>query len=359
MKRALELAAQGLGITNPNPTVGCVLVNPDGQIIGQGHTQAAGGAHAEIMALRDAASHGMTTAHATAYVTLEPCSHFGRTAPCCDALITAGIKKVVASTMDPNPRVAGTGFEKLRIAGIEVVMGYGAEQSQELNIGFFSRMIRNKPWVRMKIAMSLDGKMGLKNGESQWITSETSRLHGQRWRARSCAIMTGVGTILADDPWLNIRNIKQERQPDLVIIDSHLRTPANAKVLDTERRTYIYTAAPSSAFSHKNSHIISTQSMTEKSTVVNLKNVLDDLCKKDINEIHLEAGPTLNGAFLQENLVDEFLIYIAPKIIGPGLEVASMPALQHLRDAKLLQIETLEKIDGDIFLRAKNNSYKQ
>jgi diaminohydroxyphosphoribosylaminopyrimidine deaminase/5-amino-6-(5-phosphoribosylamino)uracil reductase len=196
MPRALSLAAQGLRLTSPNPRVGCVIVGTAGQILGQGHTQRAGGAHAEIMALRDAAERGLSVQGATVYVTLEPCAHQGRTGPCCDALIAAGVGKVVASLEDPNPKVAGQGFARLRAAGIAVEVGPGAAESRELNIGFFSRMIRKTPWVRLKVAASLDGQTALENGASQWITSEPARVDGHAWRARACAVLTGIGTVL-------------------------------------------------------------------------------------------------------------------------------------------------------------------
>ena len=189
-------AYQSLYLTSPNPRVGCVLVDAAGRTIGQGHTQQAGGPHAEVMALRDAAAQGHSTVGATAYVTLEPCSHHGRTGPCCDALIKAGVRKVVASIADPNPLVAGQGFERLRAAGVEVEIGPGAAESRELNIGFFSRMLRKTPWVRMKVAASLDGKTALDDGTSQWITSEQARTDGHAWRARACAVLTGMGTVL-------------------------------------------------------------------------------------------------------------------------------------------------------------------
>ncbi|MDO8261671.1 MAG: bifunctional diaminohydroxyphosphoribosylaminopyrimidine deaminase/5-amino-6-(5-phosphoribosylamino)uracil reductase RibD, partial [Gallionella sp.] len=215
---AVTLARQSIGLSNPNPRVGCVLSSDCGRVIGRGFTQQIGGPHAEIMALRDAAEHGHTVAGATAYVTLEPCSHHGRTGPCCDALIAAGIKKVVASIADPNPRVSGQGFERLRAAGIEVIVGPGAAESRELNIGFFSRMIRKTPWVRMKIAASLDGKTALDNGASQWITSEAARTDGHAWRARACAVLTGIGTVLADNPRLDVRLVDTPRQPHLVVV---------------------------------------------------------------------------------------------------------------------------------------------
>lgn len=232
MHKALEQAAQALFISNPNPRVGCVLVAPNGQVIGQGFTQQAGGPHAEVMALRDAAAQGHDTRGATAYVTLEPCSHTGRTGPCCHALIDAGIAQVVGAITDPNPQVAGQGFAKLRAAGVAVEIDDAAGvASRELNIGFFSRMVRGTPWVRMKAATSLDGVTALHNGRSQWITGPDARADGHAWRARACAILTGIGTVLEDNPRLNVREVATPRQPKLVVIDSHLDMPLDAHVL--------------------------------------------------------------------------------------------------------------------------------
>src|SRR5450830_837033 len=245
--QALTLATQSLTLTSPNPRVGAILAKTDGTVLGRGHTQAAGGAHAEIMALRDAQARNHSVVGATAYVTLEPCSHRGRTGPCCDALIAAGIKKVIASIADPNPLVAGQGFARLRAAGIEVSVGPGAEESRELNIGFFSRMIRRTPWVRMKIAASLDGKTALNNGASQWITSSAARTDGHAWRARACAVLTGIGTVLADNPRLDVRLVDTPRQPHLVVVDSRLEMPLDAHLFIAGRALFIYAAVPNDA----------------------------------------------------------------------------------------------------------------
>ncbi|RYF47914.1 MAG: bifunctional diaminohydroxyphosphoribosylaminopyrimidine deaminase/5-amino-6-(5-phosphoribosylamino)uracil reductase RibD, partial [Comamonadaceae bacterium] len=230
ISQALALATRACGRTEPNPRVGCVIMSPDGRLLGQGHTQQAGRHHAEVMALSDAAARSYSVLGATAYVTLEPCSHHGRTGPCCDALIAAGIKKVVASIADPNPLVSGQGFARLRAAGVEVEVGPGAAESRELNIGFFSRMIRKTPWVRLKVAASLDGKTGLHNGVSQWITSEAARTDGHAWRARAGAVLTGVGTVLEDNPRLDVRLVETPRQPHLVVVDSQLQTPPDAHI---------------------------------------------------------------------------------------------------------------------------------
>jgi diaminohydroxyphosphoribosylaminopyrimidine deaminase/5-amino-6-(5-phosphoribosylamino)uracil reductase len=245
--RALQLARSALGTTSPNPSVGCVLTGAAGQTLGEGHTQRAGGPHAEIIALRDAAAKGHDVRGATAWVTLEPCSHHGRTGPCCDALVAAGIRRVVASLADPNPLVAGQGFGRLRAAGIEVEVGAGADEARELNIGFFSRMERQLPWVRLKAAASLDGRTALDNGQSQWITSKAARVDGHAWRARACAILTGVGTVLQDNPRLDVRHVQTPRQPRLVIVDSQLNTPPDAELFSPSREVWIYTACPDAA----------------------------------------------------------------------------------------------------------------
>ena len=243
MAKALEQARSAMYRTSPNPRVGCVLVNPQGQVIGEGATQKAGGPHAEVMALRDAARRGHSVKGATAYVTLEPCAHTGRTGPCCVALSDAGVARVVVALLDPNPRVAGQGVAHLRAHGIAVEVGQGAAQARELNLGFLSRMVRGQPWVRMKAATSLDGVAALANGASQWITSPEARSDGHAWRARACAVLTGVGTVLADDPLLNVRGMATKRQPHLVILDSHLRTPPAARLFGVPgRQVWIYTA---------------------------------------------------------------------------------------------------------------------
>lgn len=251
LQGALRLAEKASTLSNPNPRVGCWITTADGTLVGQGHTQQAGGPHAEVMALRDAASKGHSVAGATAYVTLEPCSHHGRTPPCCDALVAAGVKQVVVSTLDPNPLVAGRGVQRLRDAGIAVgvlpVDSQEALDARELNIGFFSRMLRKTPWVRMKMAASLDGTSALNNGTSQWITGPDARADGHAWRASACAVLTGIGTVLEDDPMLDVRETATTRQPHLVIVDSRLETPLQARLLTPpaqglKRQVWIYCA---------------------------------------------------------------------------------------------------------------------
>lgn len=352
---ALGLAAQALFLSNPNPRVGCVLVGPDGVEIGRGFTQQAGGPHAEVMALRDAAARGLSTRNATAYVTLEPCSHHGRTGPCCDALIQAGVSKVVASLTDPNPLVAGHGFERLRAAGVEVVVGPGAQASRELNIGFFSRMVRGSPWVRMKAAASLDGTTALSNGASQWITSPAARADGHAWRARACAVLTGIGTLLDDNPRLDVREVPTPRQPHVVIVDSRLQTPLDARIFIAGRACYIYTAAPSdphkeAALQERGATVVHLPDSRGK---VDLQAMLQDLGRRGINELHVEAGHKLNGSLVREGLVDELLLYLAPRLLGPGHGMADFGPLTALADGLALEFLSTDSIGPDLRIVAR------
>lgn len=357
---ALGLASQALLITPPNPRVGCVLTSPAGNILGQGHTQQTGGPHAEIMALRDAAARGHSVRGATAYVTLEPCSHHGRTGPCCDALIAAGIRKVVASIADPNPLVSGQGFARLRAAGIEVEVGPGAHESRELNIGFFSRMVRKTPWVRMKIATSLDGKSALNNGTSQWITSDAARADGHAWRARACAVLTGIGTVLADNPRLDARLIETPRQPHLVIVDSRLDTPLDAHLFIADRALYIYCAtqndAKKAALEARGATVVRLPGMNpdgSPSDQVDLLAMLRDLALREVNEVHVEAGERLNGALLAAGLVDELLVYLGPKLIGQGRGMADFGPLTDLAHAVSLTFKSAETLGPDLRIVAR------
>ena len=342
MHRALALAQQGLWLTSPNPRVGCVITGPGGQILGEGHTQRAGGPHAEIMALRDAAARGHAVQGATVWVTLEPCAHHGRTGPCCDALVAAGIGRVVAAMTDPNPRVAGQGLARLQAAGVQTEVGLLADEARELNIGFFSRMERGRPWVRLKVAASLDGQTALANGTSQWITGPAAREDGHAWRARACAVLTGIGTVLEDDPQLNVRGLSVPRQPHLVVVDSRLELPLNARLLDTRgegeqaRRIRVYTATPE-ASAHRAALLARGAEVVDcpgPGGKVDLAALLQDLGQQEINELHIEAGYKLNGSWLREGLVDELLVYLAPTLLGPGQGLANLPALQSLQDAQ-------------------------
>ncbi len=351
---AVEVAGKAQGLSSPNPAVGCVLISTEGVLLGQGHTQRAGGPHAEIMALRDAAARGHSVAGATAWVTLEPCSHHGRTGPCCDALIAAGIKKVVASIADPNPRVAGQGFERLRAAGIKVEVGPGAAESRELNIGFFSRMIRETPWVRMKVAASLDGKTALDNGASQWITSDAARADGHAWRARSCAVLTGIGTVLEDNPRLDVRLPDTPRQPHLVVVDSRLETPLDARLFTPGRVIYIYAAVPNpekkAALEARGATVIHQPGVNGK---VDLAAMLRDLAQREVNEVHVEAGHKLNGSLLREGLVDEFVVYLAPKWIGQGAGMASFGPITELSQAVELDFLSTDRLGPDLRIVAR------
>lgn len=354
MATAIDLATQGLRLTSPNPRVGCVIVAPDGRVLGQGHTQRAGGPHAEIMAMRDASALGHSVRGATAYVTLEPCAHQGRTGPCCDALVAAGIAKVVAALQDPNPKVAGQGFARLRAAGIAVEIGPGEAEARELNIGFFSRMVRKTPWVRMKIAASLDGQTALENGASQWITSEPARADGHAWRARSCAVLTGIGTVLEDDPRLDVRLVETPRQPHLVVVDSRLDTPLDAKLFLPGRQLHIYAAvvdegkkAPLEA---KGATVIHCPGPGGK---VDLAAMLRDLALREINELHVEAGHKLNGSLVREGLVDEFLVYLAPKLLGAGRGMANIGPLTDLSQAVPLEYRETALVGPDLRVLAR------
>jgi diaminohydroxyphosphoribosylaminopyrimidine deaminase / 5-amino-6-(5-phosphoribosylamino)uracil reductase len=341
-------------VSQPNPAVACVFLSASGTLIGQGHTQQAGGPHAEIMALRDAAARGNSVKGATGYVTLEPCSHHGRTGPCCNALIAAGIKKVVVSIEDPNPLVSGQGIARLRAAGIEVEVGPGAAESRELNIGFFSRMIRKTPWVRMKVAASLDGTTALANGQSQWITSEEARTDGHAWRARSCAVLTGIGTVLQDNPRLDVRLVETPRQPHLVVVDSRLETPLNAHLFIAGRALFIYAAARNdekkAALEARGATVIHLPGANGK---VDLAAMMKDLAKREVNELHVEAGSKLNGSLVRAGLVDEFLIYLAPKLLGPGQGMAAFGPLQQLSDGVELQFLSADKVGNDLRVVAR------
>ena len=362
IEQALANATQSLRLTTPNPHVGCVITSPNGQFLGQGHTQRAGGPHAEIMALRDAAAKGHSVIGATTYVTLEPCSHHGRTGPCCDALIAAGIAKVVATNTDPNPLVAGQGFARLRAAGVEVqVLSPDHPQtieSRELNIGFFSRMIRKTPWIRMKIAASLDGKTALNNGASQWITSSEARTDGHAWRARACAVLTGIGTVLADNPRLDVRLVDTPRQPHLVVVDSRLETPLNAHLFIAGRALYIYAAVPNetkkTALEALGAIVIYLPGLTPGTeNKVDLTAMLRDLAKREINELHVEAGQKLNGSLIRAGLVDEFVVYLAPKLIGQGCDMASLGPLSELTQAVPLAFKSTEMLGPDLRIVAR------
>jgi diaminohydroxyphosphoribosylaminopyrimidine deaminase/5-amino-6-(5-phosphoribosylamino)uracil reductase len=425
MRLALAQAQEALYLTSPNPRVGCVIVGAGGDLLGKGHTQKVGFSHAEVMALKDVQSRGLSAKGARVYVTLEPCSHTGRTPPCCDALIQAQVAQVFVSLLDPNPLVSGQGVARLQAHGIEVQVGLLGKEAQEMNIGFFQRMNFKRPWFWSKIASSLDGQTALENGVSQWITSADARQDGHHWRARSCAILTGIGTLLQDQPRLDVRGITTPRQPKLVVVDSQLQFPLNAQVLEVDREVIIYCALVIDPSSHQITHIPhiphavhgtspsqshhalsslhtptqgdATQRMQTLQTKldalrlrgvqvvgqsdpvapqlgpitpptsptsptsptrplarkVDLAFMARDLGLREINEVHIEAGARLNGAMLEAQLIDELLIYLAPKWLGPGRPMSVMPALSDLHQALELEWQSVDPMGVDLRIRAR------
>ncbi len=371
MVKALALANSALYLTSPNPRVGCVLVDADGRILGEGHTQKAGEAHAEVMAIQDGHAKGnfidgKAPKGSVAYVTLEPCAHQGRTGACAAALIQIGISKVVASVQDPNPLVAGKGFAMLRAAGIAVEIGDGKAEAQEMNIGFIHRMRTGVPWVRMKVAASLDGITALPNGHSQWITGQEARTDGHHWRARACAVLTGIGTVLADDPQLDVRHVTTLRQPILVLVDSKLEVPLTAQIFAAKRPVRIYTAANAShptlagkikALQMLGAEIIALPTPLGK---VDLTVLLRDLAQQHVSELHVEAGFKLNGSLWREGLVNEILLYQSAQLLGIGQGIVNLEPLQKLTDATRLNYHSVDRVGEDlrIILRLKINKIK-
>ena len=384
LQTALELAHNAIGLCSPNPRVGCVLVKGE-QIIGQGHTQSVGQAHAEVVAIRDAQAHGIDTAGATAYVTLEPCSHYGRTPPCAHALILARVAKVVVACLDPNPQVAGQGVEKLRAAGIEVEVFPPehelARAAYDLNIGFMTRMQFNRPFTRLKWAQSADGNTALPTGRSQWITGAAARLDGHRWRARADVLVTGIGTVLHDDPQLNVRGVELANQPIKCVVDAWAQTPVHAKVFD-EGQVWLVCAQLDEA--HPNAgaqamRLALLEQTHDNLTVVRLPTVMYEgdvqggdvqhervdlralwayFAEQSFNEIHVEAGATLNAALLEAGLVDELLMYFAPRVVGAGLPAANFAPSVQLDDLQQAgQWRWLDALilDDDVRLRLRKN----
>lgn len=350
MARALRLAELGLYSSTPNPRVGCVIVK-DGVVVGEGWHRRAGEAHAEIHALQAAGGHARG---ATAYVTLEPCSHHGRTPPCAEALIAAGVSRVVAAMQDPNPLVSGRGLTLLRDAGIVAECGVLGGEAQELNIGFVSRMTRGRPWLRLKLAASLDGKTALENGASQWITGPEARQDGHRFRARACAILSGIGTVRDDDPQFNVRGVETERQPLKVVLDSRLELPLNARLLEgggVVVACAIDDAARSAALRQRGAEVLLLPNPDGK---VDLPALMLELGRRGINEVHVEGGSRLNGALLAAGLVDEFLIYLAPCLIGHAARgLFDIPALESLADKAQLAIRDLRIVGQDVRILAR------
>lgn len=374
MQAALSQARLALPISSPNPPVGCVIVR-DGRLIGQGHTQQAGGPHAEVMAMRDAQARGESLRGATAYVTLEPCSHHGRTPPCADALIREGLARVVVALHDPNPLVAGQGAARLRTAGIVVdelpVDHPDALAAREIKIGFLSRMVRQRPWVRLKVAASLDGRTALDNGVSQWITSPAAREDGQHWRARASAVLTGIGTVLDDNPRLDVRVFEAPRQPLRVVLDSRWRTPPDAAMLGTTGGVLVVglpaadeaARARQSALADAGAEVLEAPScslepgvaggqggVTAAGPHVDLAWLLPALARRGVNELHVEAGARLNGHLIEQGWADEILVYLAPKLLGPGRALAALSPLAGLDGCWQGEVRDLCLVGPDVRL---------
>ena len=356
MQHAIRLAKKGLYTTDPNPRVGCVIVK-DNEIVGEGWHRYAGEAHAEINALAQA---GTKAKDATVYVTLEPCSHTGKTPPCADALIKAGVKKVFAAMQDPNPIVAGEGLNRLQDAGIATEHGLLESQARELNPGFIKRMEKGRPFVRVKLAMSLDGRTAMASGESQWISGEASRNDVQRMRAESSAILTGIDTVLADDPSMNVRLTAQQldvnavRQPKRIVLDSQFRMPVDAKIFSLEGECIVYTTVN---MDNRNSYPFIIENCDSRSGKMDLQLLMEDLAKKEINLLHVEAGSVLCGALLKNDLVDEIIIYMAPHIMGDDAKgLFHLPGLGQMKDRIALDIKDVRSIGKDIRITARRES---
>lgn len=401
MRQAIALSETALYVTSPNPRVACLVVQ-DGQLLASGVTQRAGGPHAEVMALRQAAERGVPLSGATLYVTLEPCSHHGRTPPCADAIVAARPARVVVAMTDPNPLVAGKGIARLRQAGIETVVGVCADEALEINPGFVARMTRARPWTWLKSAVSLDGCVALQNGVSQWITGPEARHDGHHWRARSCAVLTGIGTILADDPQLNVRGVQTPRQPLRVVLDSQLAMPLQARLLDGldapphargdhDAQPCTCHAAPASAQAADDAppagkgalaspggvliltcsddpsrqaalHARGAQVVRLPATPegrVDLAAAMRWLGEHAINEVHVEAGGTLSGALLQAGLIDELLVYTAPMLLGQGQPMARLPAWQTLDQAARYAFIDTQRMGDDLRLRLRRQDHWQ
>jgi diaminohydroxyphosphoribosylaminopyrimidine deaminase / 5-amino-6-(5-phosphoribosylamino)uracil reductase len=346
----IALAERGLYTTTPNPRVGCLLVR-DGRVIGRGWHQRAGGPHAEVAAIAAAQE---PIAGATCYVSLEPCAHHGRTPPCADALIAAGLARVVVAAVDPNPRVAGQGIARMRAAGINVDV-LERPAARELNIGFFKRMTMQRPWVRLKVAASLDGRTAMASGESQWITGAAARADVQYWRARSCAVVTGIGTVLADDARLNVRADEYAvdgviRQPLRVVVDSQLRTPTSARMLQVPGSTLFAAAAPTPAMVQR-MRDAGADVFASGGQRVDVDALLGELARRGANEVLVEAGPTLTGEMLRLGLWDEAVVYLAPKLLGRTARPFAELSIGRLADALTSDVVALDKIGDDVRIR--------
>ena len=355
MAIALEWAAKGLFTTTPNPRVGCILVK-QGQLIGAGTTQPAGQAHAEVQALKDAASRGIDASGATAYVTLEPCSHFGRTPPCADALVKAGVARVVGAIADPNPLVAGQGYDKLRAAGIAVTSGVLEDAAREMNIGFFQRMQKGRPWVRMKAAASLDGKTALHNGQSQWITGQAARDDGHHWRARACAIVTGIGTVLEDDPQMTVRAVATPRQPLRIVVDSRLQIQPEARILAGGGALVVAARGDADKIARLADAGTEVLLLPNRDGKVDLPALIAELGRRQFNEVHVEAGFKLNGSLIREACVDELLLYLAPTLLGDAQGLYELGTLENLEQKRQLHFHEVRQIGADLRILARFSS---
>lgn len=356
LQEALALAETSFGLSEPNPRVGCIIGWPDGRVAGRGATQQAGGPHAEVMALRDAQAAGCPVQGATAWVTLEPCAHHGRTPPCCDALVQAGLARVVVAAIDPYPQVAGQGIARLRAAGIEVELAEAdiAQAAREINIGFFSRVERGRPWVRLKSAASLDGRTALDNGASQWITGPEARRDGHAWRRRAGAVLTGIGTVLADDPRLDVRLVDTARQPVRVVLDSHGRTPSQARLLAPPGAVLVVgTDIPEAAATRLQAAGAEVLALPAAQDGIDLHALLAELARRQVNELHVEAGARLGGALLRQGLVDELLLYVAPRLLGEGRPIAELGRLSRLAEGIDFEFTDFAAIGTDLRLRCR------
>ena len=351
---ALALAEGSFGLSEPNPRVGCVIGSADGRVFGRGATQQAGGPHAEVMALRDAGRADVRGA--TAWVTLEPCAHYGRTPPCCEAFIEAGIARVVVAAADPFAQVNGAGLGRLHAAGIRVVMADPdiTSAARDINIGFFSRVQRGRPWVRIKVAASLDGRTALPDGRSQWITGPEARADGHAWRRRASAVLTGIGTVLADNPRLDVRLVPTAHQPLRVVVDSQLRLPPASRLLDTPGSVLVTTTsddvARAGVLQARGAEVLRLGAATQR---VDLPALLAELAQRGVNELHVEAGPRLNAALLTEGLVDEWLVYLAPVLLGSGRGMADFGPVTELSDAPRFSNWRFQAIGSDLRILAR------
>ncbi|MEN6584648.1 MAG: bifunctional diaminohydroxyphosphoribosylaminopyrimidine deaminase/5-amino-6-(5-phosphoribosylamino)uracil reductase RibD [Sulfuricella sp.] len=345
MAQAMQLAQRGLYSTTPNPRVGCVLVR-DGKVVGEGWHEKAGEPHAEVHALNQA---GEAARGATAYVTLEPCSHYGRTPPCAGALIKAGVGRVIVAMRDPNPMVAGQGIAMLELAGIPTACGVLEKEARELNVGFISRMERGRPWLRLKVAATLDGKTALNNGVSQWITGPDARRDAHRWRARSCAMLTGIGTVLTDDPSFTVRDVETARQPLKVVVDANLSMPLDAKILQGAKLLIATGCDEEERIRQLQDAGAEVLVLPAEHGQIDLARLLQELGRRGLNEITVEAGKVLNGSLLSAGVVDELVLYLAPMLFGDKARgMFGVPEIEEMGQRQELEIKDLRMVGRDM-----------